>query len=222
MAYSARVYRVLIASPSDVSQERDIAVRVIQEWNDLNSAERQIVILPLKWETHSAPEFGKRPQEVINRQVVDLCDLVVGIFWTRIGSPTGKADSGTLEEIERVAREGKKVMLYFSRVKQDPEGLDLEQLAKLRDFKTTVSPKALVETYSDPIEFHDKLAKHLEIQLRELVVQEGGAISDTSSPLRYPAALSRSEREQRWCTLGASDCAYHDSGLRRNPRFCSP
>jgi hypothetical protein len=183
MAYSARVYRVLIASPSDVPQERDIAVRVIQEWNDLNSAERQIVILPLKWETHSAPEFGKRPQDVINRQVVDLCDLVVGVFWTRIGSPTGKADSGTLEEIERVAKEGKKVMLYFSRVKQDPDGLDLDQLAKLREFKQRISPKALVETYSDQIEFHDKLAKQLEIQLRELVVQEGGGVSDTSTPL---------------------------------------
>ncbi len=95
MTYSARVFRILIASPSDVTDERDIAVKTIQEWNDLNSAERQIVLLPLRWETHSAPEYGRRPQEVINRQVVDHSDLLVGIFWTRIGSPTGVADSGT-------------------------------------------------------------------------------------------------------------------------------
>ena len=31
MAYDCRVYRILIASPSDVEEEREIAVRVIQE-----------------------------------------------------------------------------------------------------------------------------------------------------------------------------------------------
>src|SRR3954454_3958446 len=96
MAYDSRGFRILIASPSDVQDEREIAVRLIQEWNDLNSFARKVVLLPLRWETHAAPEYGTRPQEVINRIIVDECDLLVGIFWTRIGSPTGVADSGTL------------------------------------------------------------------------------------------------------------------------------
>lgn len=171
MSFPAQVFRILIASPSDVSEEREIAVRTIQEWNDLNAAERQLVLLPLRWETHSAPEYGKRPQEVINRQVVDHCDLLVGIFWTRVGSPTGVADSGTIEEIERVATEGKPVMLYFSQAKHDPDKLDLEQLAKLREFKKKTFPKALVENYAGVIEFKDKLAKHIEIQLRTLLAE---------------------------------------------------
>lgn len=171
MSFPAQVFRILIASPSDVTEEREIAVRTIQEWNDLNAAERQLVLLPLRWETHSAPEYGKRPQEVINRQVVDHCDLLVGIFWTRVGSPTGVADSGTIEEIERVATEGKPVMLYFSQAKHDPDNLDLEQLTKLRDFKKKTFPKALVEKYSGVIEFKDKLAKQIEIQLRTLLAE---------------------------------------------------
>jgi len=89
MPYDSRTYRVLIASPSDVEDEREIAVRVIQEWNDLHSYNREIVLLPLRWETHAAPEYGVRPQEVINRQIVDNCDLLIGVFWTRIGTPTG-------------------------------------------------------------------------------------------------------------------------------------
>ncbi|MCU4164185.1 hypothetical protein [Carboxylicivirga caseinilyticus] len=169
MAYEAKVFRILIASPSDVEEEREIAVKTIQEWNDLNSHERQIVLLPLRWETHSAPEYGKRPQEVINRQVVDHSDLLIGVFWTRIGSPTGVADSGTLEEIERIANQGKPVMLYFSQVKKDPNSLDLDQLKKLRDFKEKTFPKALVENYNSQIEFRDKLAKQIEIQLRNLI-----------------------------------------------------
>lgn len=175
MSYEAKVFRILIASPSDVTEEREIAVKTIQEWNDLNSSERKIVLLPLRWESHTAPEYGARPQEVINRQVVDHCDLVIGIFWTRIGSPTGVADSGTLEEIERSASRGNPVMLYFSQVKKDPNQIDLEQLAKLRAFKDKTFPKALVEGYTTQIEFRDKLAKQLEIQLRNLVAAENNA-----------------------------------------------
>jgi len=179
MSFPARVFRLLIASPSDVAEERDIAVRTIQEWNDLNAAERQLVLLPLRWETHSAPEYGKRPQEIINRQVVDFCDLLIGIFWTRVGSPTGSADSGTIEEIERVANLGRPVMLYFSQVKQDPERIDLEQLAKLRDFKKKTFPTALVEAYSGPVEFKDKLSRQLEIQLRSLLAAEAESEADS-------------------------------------------
>src|ERR1700678_243290 len=111
MAYDSKIFRILIASPSDVDEERDSAVRVIQDWNDLYSYSRKVTLLPLRWETHTAPEYGTRPQEVINRAIVDDCDMLVGIFWTRIGSPTGVAASGTLEEIERVGAAKKPVML---------------------------------------------------------------------------------------------------------------
>jgi hypothetical protein len=69
MPFDTRTFRVLIASPSDVEEEREIAVRVIQEWNDLYSFTRRVVLLPLRWETHSAPEYGTWPQEVINRAI---------------------------------------------------------------------------------------------------------------------------------------------------------
>ena len=181
MSYSARVFRVLIASPSDVSEEREIAINTIQAWNDLNSSERQIVLLPLRWETHAAPQYWHRPQDVINRQVVDHCDLLVGIFWTRIGSPTGVAESGTIEEIERVAKQGKPVMLYFSQSKQNPDTIDLEQLKRLREFKSTTFPKALVEHYANQIDFRDKLWRQLEIQLRTLLAEENKSDEDLSS-----------------------------------------
>ncbi|WP_292935970.1 hypothetical protein [Noviherbaspirillum sp.] len=183
MAFPAQVFRVLIASPSDVSAEREVAVRAIQEWNDLNAAERRVVLLPLRWETHSAPVYGKRPQDVINRQVVDHCDLLVGIFWTRVGTPTGTAESGTVEEIERIANSGRPVMLYFSQAKQDPEKIDLDQLGRLREFKKKTFPKALVESYADHVEFKDKLAKQIEIQLRTLLAENAENESVAISPI---------------------------------------
>lgn len=182
MAFDCRVYRILIASPSDVEEEREIAARVIQEWNDLYSYSRKVVLLPLRWETHTAPEYGTRPQEVINKAIVDHCDLLVGVFWTRIGSPTGKADSGTLEEIERVGLAGKPIMLYFSKVGIDPDKIDLTQIEKLKQFKEKTYPKGLVESYKSTIEFRDKFAKQLELKVRDLQKNE-----DTGEP---PLALN--------------------------------
>ena len=168
MAYDSRVYRILIASPSDVLEEREAAVRVMQDWNDLHSNNRRVVILPLRWETHAAPEYNVRPQEAINRRIVDDCDLVVGIFWTKLGTPTGEADSGTLEEIERVAKAGKPVMLYFSHVPVDPNRVDLKQMEQLRTFKEGILANALVETFGSPLDFRDKFANQLEMKIRDL------------------------------------------------------
>lgn len=178
MSFEAKVYRILIASPSDVVEEREIVVKTIQEWNDINSYEKQIVLLPLRWETHTSPEYGKRPQEIINKQIVDHCDLLIGVFWTRIGTPTGVNLSGTLEEIERVASNGKPVMLYFSKVKQEPDEIDVEQLLKLRDFKKNTYQKALVENFNSQIEFRDKLTKHIELELRKLI-NDDSTINDS-------------------------------------------
>lgn len=179
MAYNARVYRILIASPSDVIEERNQISKVIQEWNDLQSFNRKVVLLPLKWETHSSPELGKRPQDIINKEVVDYCDMAVGVFWTRIGSPTGTHKSGTIEEIERVGKSGKIVMLYFSKAKIEPDSIELEQYQNLKEFKKKTYPNGLIETYTDIVDFRDKFAKQLEIKLRSII----GSDNDVESTL---------------------------------------
>ncbi len=183
MAYDARVFRILVASPSDVAQEREILARAIQEWNDLNSLEKRVVLLPLLWETHSSPEMGDRPQAIINRQLVDSCDMLVGAFWTKLGTPTGKAASGTIEEIERVGNAGKLVMLYFSKVKVQIDSVDLVQYQKLKEFKQRTYPKGLVESYSSLLEFKDKFSKQLAMKARELVSRDAESRGDRAHPL---------------------------------------
>jgi hypothetical protein len=58
MSYKAEVYKVMIASPGDVNEERKIIREVLSEWNAVNSEMRKIVLLPVGWETHSAPEIS--------------------------------------------------------------------------------------------------------------------------------------------------------------------
>jgi hypothetical protein len=87
--------KVMIASPGDVAKARQLARDVIHEWNAVNSDDRKKVLMPIGWDTHSSPEMGDRPQAIINKQVLAGADLLIAIFWTRLGSPTGKAASGT-------------------------------------------------------------------------------------------------------------------------------
>lgn len=168
MSYESIVYRILIASPSDVDEEREIVTRIIQDWNDLNSFNKKIVLLPVKWETHSSPTYGVRPQEVINTQLVDDSDLLIGFFWTKIGTSTGKEIGGTVEEIKRVSKAGKPVMLYFSKRAKDPSLIDLTQLEKLNEFKQEVYKNALVENFNSLVDFRDKVSRQLEMKIREL------------------------------------------------------
>ena len=84
--------------------------------------------------------------------------MLVGIFWTKLGTPTGEADSGTLEEIERVAKAGKPVMLYFSHVPVDPNRVDFTQMELLKSFRNRILANALVETFGSSLDFRDKFA----------------------------------------------------------------
>src|SRR5580704_6972098 len=106
MAFTASTYRVLIASPSDLSEERETATAVVNEWNAQHTAAEGIVLLPVRWETRATPTTGVRPQAAINKQLVADSDILLGMFWTRLGTSTGVADSGTLEEIDQFVAAG--------------------------------------------------------------------------------------------------------------------
>jgi hypothetical protein len=165
MPYEADIFKVMIASPSDVSEEKKIARQIIYDWNDLHSEKAKIVLLPISWETHSSPEMGDRPQAIINKQVLKNADLLIGIFWTRIGTPTGKSSSGTVEEIEEHIQSGKPVMLYFSKKLVLPDNIDQEQYNKLKEFKK--SCQGLFNEYTTVVEFQDNLRKHLILKINE-------------------------------------------------------
>ena len=167
MSYNARVFNVMIASPSDVASERSIVREVIYEWNAVHSERENIVLLPVGWESHSSPEMGDRAQEIINKQTVDKCDLLVGIFGTRIGTDTGEYDSGTIEEIERHSALGKPVMIYFSKHLGDSDNFDRDQYTKLEELKKDYESRGLYEVYDDDVDFKDKFYRQLEIKVNQ-------------------------------------------------------
>ncbi len=167
MSYDAWAFNVMIASPSDVPSERNIVREVVYEWNAVHSQLRKIVLLPVGWETHSSPEMGSRAQEILNEQILNKCDLLVGIFWTRIGTKTGEYISGTVEEIEKHVTSGKPAMLYFYGQPVEEGSVDEEQYSKLKEFRESCQKKGLYSTYDSHSDFKEKFYHHLQIKVNE-------------------------------------------------------
>lgn len=167
MSYNAKVFNVMIASPGDVASERAIIRDVIYEWNAVHSITRNIVLLPIGWESHSSPEMGASAQTIINNQVLEKCDLLIGVFWTRIGTATSEYSSGTVEEIEKHIKTGKPAMLYFSSQPVALDSVDLEQVQSLNSFKQSCQRNGLYETYDSHADFKQKFYRHLQLKVNE-------------------------------------------------------
>lgn len=164
--FGARIYRVLIASPSDLAEERDVAVAAISDWNALHAHAEGAVLLPVRWDSDVRPEARVRPQAAINRQIVNGCDILLGLFWTRLGTSTGVAASGTVEEIQRVSAAKKPVLLYFSRRHVDPSHIDIRQLRGLRSFKRATLKSAVTGSFGDLAELRTIISRDLTRQVR--------------------------------------------------------
>lgn len=167
MSYIAKTYNVMIASPGDVASERSIIRDVVYEWNAVHSNARKIVLLPIGWETHSSPDMGASAQSIINHQVLAKCDLLIGVFWTRIGTATEAYESGTVEEIERHIDSEKPTMLYFSSQPVAMDTVDLEQVTKLKDFKNSCRSRGLYESYDSHADFKTKFYRQLQLKLND-------------------------------------------------------
>ena len=113
MAFDATVFPILIAGPSDVTDEMDAAELAVSNWNDGHATAMGLMMEARTWRSHAAPELGEDAQAILNRQMGDHCDAIIAMFGARMGTPTPRALSGTAEEIDRFVTVGKRVMVYF-------------------------------------------------------------------------------------------------------------
>lgn len=98
-----QIKRVFLACPGDLVSERSRFPRLIETVNNMRAHSIGFHLEAVGWE-RVIPSFG-RPQELINREL-ELADLVVVLFWNRIGSPSsrGSAKTGSVEEFELARR----------------------------------------------------------------------------------------------------------------------
>ena len=152
------VYRIFIASPSDVQKEREEAKHAIDHWNDLYSQKEGIMLKSVLWETQVSPQMGDEPQAIIDRDALADCDVLIGIFWTRLGTPTLNACSGTVEEIEIARGEGKEILLFFSSAKERPPDFDQQQYESLMAVKREYQQAGFIGDYKSLDDFKNKVS----------------------------------------------------------------
>jgi hypothetical protein len=160
----------------------------------LNASHRGVFLLPVGWETHTSPSTGKAPQKIIDEQVLTSADLLVGIFWTRLGTATEDYASGSVEEIEEHVKAGKPAMLYFSSAPVRPDSVEAKQYEALKKFKESLKSRGLYESYGDLNDFREKFYRQLQLKINQDSYFASAADDETSAvTLRTPAtpALSR-------------------------------
>jgi hypothetical protein len=195
---NAEVLNILIASPSDVTEERDVVEKVLHAWNASHFERMGVLLHPVRWESHAYPASGDRPQAIINKQIVESGDILIGIFGYRLGTPTGEAQSGTIEEIEEFRKAGKYVALYFSTA-DVPRSADRAQLKALENYKKERQKDTLYFEFEDASALRD----HLTRQLPKIV-----------DAVRRPSSLrSSSEQHAADAPQPSSPNASHQNSL---------
>ena len=139
-----KCYEVFISSPSDLAQERLKIKNIVENYN----GDKEIALHAILWEQAMPTVSGKKPQELINQELLASADLLIGLFSLRFGSPTEEYASGTVEEIEIFINSGKPVILYFIKDKDSRNATDLTEeelndLKKIKQFKAKYQSKGI-------------------------------------------------------------------------------
>lgn len=172
---NVKIYKCFIGSPSDTQKERQYCKEVFIDINKTIGEKFNFRIESLMWEDDCRPEFGDDGQEVINRQLLlKEYNIFIGIMWARFGSPTKRAESGTVEEFEDAYQKykdnkGMEICVYFNKQDIPQEKMDTEQISQVFGFKNKVSELGgLYHEYYGAEQFKEELRTHLSNYFLEL------------------------------------------------------
>ena len=84
MSNFRKILRVFLASPSDLTEERQTVRETVKEFNECLADAFGCQVELMGGE--DTPAGYGRPQHLINKDVV-RCDLFIGLIWKRWGTP---------------------------------------------------------------------------------------------------------------------------------------
>jgi site-specific recombinase XerD len=164
-----RILRIVVASPNDVKDERNILAEVATELNRGIAKDHALHIEISRWETDAFPSFHVEGAQGVIDSVLHIedCDLLIGIFWKRFGTPTTDAKSGTEHEIRKAYEAWKRnqhpqLMIYFNKRPYAPESkVETEQWGQVLEFKREISQEGLLWSYNGKSQFEKLVRNHL-------------------------------------------------------------
>jgi hypothetical protein len=136
---SPRAVTVFLSCPGDLARAKDELTAVVHAVAN-HFRPHGIYLAPWRYDPQAVPGVGMDAQEVVSRQMPDY-DIYVGLLCGRVGTPTRRALSGTLEEFgdakERFLDSGRpQILFYFCA--EEPAAANAEdekQLLQVREFR---------------------------------------------------------------------------------------
>ncbi len=178
MPQNISIIQVFVASPGDVQEERNALQSIVNEVNQNIGSSLGIRLELVRWETNVTPGFGSDPQDVINKQIGDSYDIFIGILWARAGTPTSRAESGTLEEFEIAYQKHQEnpdsvdLLIYFKETPISISDIDVDQIGKIKKFRSSLGEKGgLYWTFDSLQDFEATLRGHLSSLTRKWKVK---------------------------------------------------
>lgn len=156
-----RHLRVVLASPGDVSREREEAARVVDELNRTVARSTELYLELHRWETDVYPGFhAEGPQAHIEEVLaIEEADMFVGLFWKRFGSPALGRNSGTEHEFWKAYAAWKErgspyVAFFFKTAAFFPKNAaEAEQLNMVMQFKENFPQEGMYREFSKSATF---------------------------------------------------------------------
>ena len=177
MARLETILTVFVASPGDVSDERDRLDTIVQNINTAHARRTGVRLELFRWERDVSPAMGADPQAVINDQIPQDYDVFIGIWWNRFGSRTPRAESGTVEEYEMARQRYRdnpnsvRLMPYF---KISPplnmDNFDPDQYKKILNFRAKIANEVVYREFITV----DDFANNVLIDLTKIVCETSG------------------------------------------------
>lgn len=196
MPRDVRQFTLVISAPgdmaSDVAQVEGI-VRALNHALDL----RNVVVRTRHWSHSATPGIGTEGQEVVRRQLLEECDILVALIGKRLGTPTTEHESGTVDEIMSMCRRdgsmfsGHHVQVYFKNEAVPMEERALADAARVIAFKKRAEDSGIFYgTYQSSDDLSAALLPNIQRAIE--VYMRGDAEKDimTPNPRQDPETLA--------------------------------
>jgi formylglycine-generating enzyme required for sulfatase activity len=170
-----QIRHIVVASPGDVQAERNALATVVEELNHGIARDRRLRLELVRWETDAYPGFHPEgPQGLIDAILrIEECDILIGIFWKRFGTPVNDAQSGTEHEFRRGYESWKRtgrphIMVYFNQRAYTPKTREeTDQWGQVLDFRRNFPKEGLWWPYRGRAQFERLVRNHLTQVLRQ-------------------------------------------------------
>jgi hypothetical protein len=155
--------KLFISCPSDITSELDSIRLLVDEINKTTGKQGGYIIDTLNWDIDTYTAIGTDAQDAINNQIEDEYDILVSLIWQKLGTPTKRDKSGTVEEINRALDNPTKLsLIYFKTTIENLNEIDLNELQKINEFKSELSSKGvLYKEFNSTPEFETKFRINL-------------------------------------------------------------